>query len=64
MAHLMYAVLFTGEMFIRITAAGPKTYFVGNGWAWNWLDVFVGAPTCTNDRRKAPKVASPRSPKP
>lgn len=43
-AHLMYAVLFTGEMFIRITAAGPKTYFVGNGWAWNWLDVFVVVP--------------------
>ena len=30
---------------MRITAAGPKTYFVGHGWAWNWLDVLAGAPT-------------------
>mmetsp|Transcript_43767 Transcript_43767/g.102135 ORF Transcript_43767/g.102135 Transcript_43767/m.102135 type:complete len:527 (+) Transcript_43767:71-1651(+) len=43
-AHLVYAILFTVEMFIRITAAGPRQYFVGAGWAWNWLDVLVVVP--------------------
>ena len=43
-AHLVYAVLFTLEMSIRVTAAGPRTYFAGPGWAWNWLDVVVVVP--------------------
>ena len=41
---MTYAVLFTFEMMIRITAAGFEAYFCGPGWAWNWLDVFVVAP--------------------
>ena len=42
--HVTYAILFTVEMTIRISAVGPLEYFCGNGWAWNWLDVFVVAP--------------------
>ena len=42
--HVAYAILFTIEMMIRITAAGPLVYLCGPGWAWNWLDVFVVLP--------------------
>ncbi|OLQ01069.1 Voltage-dependent T-type calcium channel subunit alpha-1H [Symbiodinium microadriaticum] len=42
--HVAYAILFTIEMVIRITAAGPVVYLCGPGWAWNWLDVFVVLP--------------------
>eukprot|EP00435_Cladocopium_sp_Y103_P069288 s77_g33.t1 len=37
--NVIYAVLFTGEMCIRILAAGLSTYLFGKGAGWNWLDV-------------------------
>ena len=40
----MTKVLFTVEMSIRVTAAGPSAYFFGQSWAWNWLDVVVVIP--------------------
>lgn len=43
-AHLVYAVLFTLEMSVRVAAVGVKNYFFGPSWAWNWLDVVVVVP--------------------
>lgn len=42
--NVIYAVLFTGEMCIRILAAGLSTYLFGKGAGWNWLDVLVVVP--------------------
>lgn len=42
--NLVYAILFTGEMLIRVSAWGPIKYFYDKGCAWNWLDVLVVIP--------------------
>lgn len=42
--NVIYAVLFTGEMTIRIVAVGLYTYLFGKGAGWNWLDVLVVVP--------------------
>lgn len=42
--NVVYAILFTSEMCIRIVAAGLTTYLCGKGAAWNWLDVLVVVP--------------------
>ncbi|CAE6973091.1 Catsper1, partial [Symbiodinium sp. CCMP2456] len=43
-AHMVYAVLFTLEMSVRVAAVGVRSYFFGQSWAWNWLDVVVVVP--------------------
>lgn len=40
----IYALLFSVEMFIRICAVGPLSYFCSSGCGWNWLDVLVVVP--------------------
>lgn len=40
----IYALLFSVEMFIRICAVGPLSYFWSSGCGWNWLDVLVVVP--------------------
>ncbi|CAE7888032.1 Cacna1h [Symbiodinium necroappetens] len=42
--HFCYAVLFTVEMLIRLTATGPHGFFCGPDFAWNWLDTFIVIP--------------------
>lgn len=42
--NVIYAILFTGEMTIRIMAMGLSTYLFGKGAGWNWLDVLVVVP--------------------
>ena len=39
--HLVYAVLFTIEVGLRLLADGFFTYFCSAEWAWNILDVFI-----------------------
>ena len=39
--HLVYAVLFTLEVGLRIIAFGPREYVCNKDWKWNWLDSFV-----------------------
>lgn len=39
--NVIYAILFTGEMTIRIMAMGLSTYLFGKGAGWNWLDVLA-----------------------
>eukprot|EP00439_Symbiodinium_sp_Y106_P000179 s9226_g1.t1 len=42
--HFCYAVLFTMEMLIRLTATGPHGFLCGPDFAWNWLDTFIVFP--------------------
>eukprot|EP00439_Symbiodinium_sp_Y106_P075999 s1558_g15.t1 len=39
--HLVYAVLFTAEVCLRLAAEGLVSYLWSSEWHWNWLDVFV-----------------------
>mmetsp|Transcript_7656 Transcript_7656/g.17608 ORF Transcript_7656/g.17608 Transcript_7656/m.17608 type:complete len:551 (-) Transcript_7656:133-1785(-) len=39
--NVVYAVLFTFEVGMRIVAHGWKSYLCGPGWAWGWLDTTV-----------------------
>ena len=39
--HLIYAVLFTVEVGLRLLADGFFKYFCASEWAWNLLDVFI-----------------------
>ncbi|CAE7670095.1 Cacna1h, partial [Symbiodinium pilosum] len=39
--HVIYAVLFTVEVCLRIVAEGMASYLWSSEWHWNWLDVFV-----------------------
>ena len=39
--HLTYAIIFSFEVVLRFTAAGPRQYVCGLDWAWNWLDMSV-----------------------
>jgi len=39
--HVMYAILFTFEVCLRLIADGLKEYLWSTEWHWNWLDVFV-----------------------
>lgn len=42
--HMIYAVLFTAEMLLRLFATGVRTYLIGKEWYWNWLDLLVVIP--------------------
>eukprot|EP00435_Cladocopium_sp_Y103_P059700 s1541_g21.t1 len=39
--HIVYAVLFTVEVGLRLLADGFWKYFCASEWAWNLLDVFI-----------------------
>lgn len=39
--HMTYAVLFAVELLLRLLTLGSREYFVGAGWAWNWMDVVI-----------------------
>jgi len=39
--HLIYALLFTLEVVLRVMAWGCRTLLWGQDWHWNWLDLFV-----------------------
>ncbi|CAE7177711.1 Cacna1e [Symbiodinium necroappetens] len=39
--HLVYALLFTLEVGLRIIAWGCRALLWGQDWHWNWLDLFV-----------------------
>lgn len=40
--HIVYALLFTLELSMRMVSVGPRKYFLAPpGWGWNWLDVIV-----------------------
>jgi len=36
--HVTYAILFAVELLLRLLTLGLREYFVGAGWAWNWMD--------------------------
>lgn len=42
---MVYAVVFLLEVLLRLFASGLYKYLLGQGWAWNWLDVFVVSST-------------------
>eukprot|EP00434_Breviolum_minutum_P038330 symbB.v1.2.033996.t1/scaffold4309.1/size41561/7 len=39
--HVTYAILFAVELLLRLLTLGLREYFVGAGWAWNWMDAVI-----------------------
>ena len=39
--QLVYSLLFTLELLLRLTAVGCRRYFCGSQIAWNWFDTFI-----------------------
>mmetsp|Transcript_41578 Transcript_41578/g.96822 ORF Transcript_41578/g.96822 Transcript_41578/m.96822 type:complete len:563 (-) Transcript_41578:60-1748(-) len=39
--HILFAVLFTFELFLSLFAFGVKGFLCGSHWGWAWLDVLV-----------------------
>ena len=41
MIHITFTSIFLLEIILRVTAFGAREYFLGQSYAWNWIDVFL-----------------------